>query len=210
MVLKEKLHNVKMTKYESVTFYITRVAQVKDELAMVGETISDSELARIVLKGFTKEWEVFVKCIVGREKLLDWSKLWDDFTQEEIREGSLGSQVNEEVEHNVALAAKTIKKKKYISHIRCYHCGKMGHCSSKCLEKNNVKENIERDMVASTIIEDYAMKFEQEFYLVSIDSSVGSLAFENVWVVDNGATRHMTGIYDTFQIVTELGPRHFI
>jgi hypothetical protein len=26
-----------------------------------------------------------VKCVVGRENLPDWSRLWDDFTQEEIR-----------------------------------------------------------------------------------------------------------------------------
>ena len=36
---------------------------MKDELAAVGEVISDSELVRIALKGFTKEWEVFVKCV---------------------------------------------------------------------------------------------------------------------------------------------------
>jgi hypothetical protein len=34
---------------------------------------------RIALNGFTKEWEVFVKCVVGRDHLLDWSILWDDF-----------------------------------------------------------------------------------------------------------------------------------
>jgi len=60
------------------------VTQIKDELATVGEVISDPELVRTTLKGFTKEWEVFVKCIVGREKLPDWSRLWDDFNQEEI------------------------------------------------------------------------------------------------------------------------------
>ena len=106
---------------------------------------------------------------------MNWSRLWDDFTQEEIREGALGSQVNEEVGHNVALAAKTNKKKKDISQIKCYHCGQMGHYASKCREKKNVKT--ERDMSASAAIEDYAMKFEQEFSLVSIDSSVGSLVF---------------------------------
>ena len=42
MVSKDKLHNVKMTKDESVTSYLTRVAQVKDELEVVRETISDS------------------------------------------------------------------------------------------------------------------------------------------------------------------------
>jgi hypothetical protein len=42
----------------------------------------------ISLKGFTKEWEVFVKCMARRENFPDWSRLWDDFTQEEIQEGS--------------------------------------------------------------------------------------------------------------------------
>ena len=35
-------------------------------------------MVRIALKGFTKRWDVFVKCIVGREKLPEWSRLWDD------------------------------------------------------------------------------------------------------------------------------------
>ena len=84
----------------------------------------------------------------------------------------------------------------------------MGHYASKCPEKK--KEKKERNMAVSAAVEDYATKFEQEFSLVSIDSSIGSSIFENVWFVDSGATRHMTGIYDIFQIITELGPRHFI
>ena len=55
MTLKDKLHGVNMDKEESVTCYLTRVAQVKDELAIVGEMVSDSELMRIALKGFTKK-----------------------------------------------------------------------------------------------------------------------------------------------------------
>jgi hypothetical protein len=55
MVLKAKLHDIKMGKEESVSSYLTWVAQVKDELAAVGEVISDSELVRIALNGFTKD-----------------------------------------------------------------------------------------------------------------------------------------------------------
>ena len=71
----------------------------------------------------------------------------------------------------------------------------MGHYSSKCLEKKNVKEKTERNMAVTAAVENYAAKFEQEFSLVSIDSSVGSSVFENVWVVDSGATRHMSGVW---------------
>ena len=88
MALKDKLHNLKMNKDEGVASYLNHAAQVKDDLAEVGEIVLDSELVRVALKGFTKKWDVFVKCIVGREKLLNWSILWDDFTQEEIRKGS--------------------------------------------------------------------------------------------------------------------------
>ena len=84
MALKDKLHNVKMNKDEGATSYLTCVVQVKDELVVVGDIVPDSKLVRTDLKGFTKKWDVFVKCIVGREKCPNWSRLWDDFTREEI------------------------------------------------------------------------------------------------------------------------------
>ena len=67
MALKDELHNVITTQSESVTSYLTRVSQVKDEFAAVGKTILDSKIVRIALKGFINRWEVFVKCIVSRE-----------------------------------------------------------------------------------------------------------------------------------------------
>ena len=65
-------------------------------------------------------------------------------------------------------------------------------------------------MEASATVEDCAMKFEQEFSRVSIDSSVGSSVFENVSVVYNGASRHMNRVYDFFKMITTLGSGHFI
>jgi hypothetical protein len=64
---------------------------LKDELVAVGEIISEAELARIALKWFTKDWDVFVKYVVGRENFPYWSRLWDDFTQEEIWMGCQSS-----------------------------------------------------------------------------------------------------------------------
>jgi len=93
-------------------------------------------LVSIALKGFTKEWEVFIKCVVGREHLLDWSRLWDDFTQEDIREGSQsnGKKING-VDEDVSLVANEKGKKKGnfrrdLSKVGCYCCNQLGHLSS--------------------------------------------------------------------------------
>jgi hypothetical protein len=42
MALQDKLHSTRMAKGESVASYLTQVAQVKDELAVVREVIPDS------------------------------------------------------------------------------------------------------------------------------------------------------------------------
>jgi hypothetical protein len=188
---KDNLHNTKMGKGESVSSYLTRVAQVKDELAVVGEVISDSELVRIALKGFTKEWEVFMKCVVGREHLPDWSRLWDDFTQEEIREGSQSSgQKTNGADEDVTLAAKGKGKNKGnygrdLSKVKCYGCNQLGHLSSQCPERKKKKKEQEGpDTAATAAMEDFSSKFDKEFSLVT--TLVSSVVLEDLGVITDG------------------------
>ena len=54
MVLREKLRSIKMTKTDTVASYLTKITQVRDELGVVGETISDNELVRTTLNGMAK------------------------------------------------------------------------------------------------------------------------------------------------------------
>jgi hypothetical protein len=159
-------------------------------------------LVRIALKGFPKEWEVFVKCVVGREHLPDWSTLWDDFTQEEIREGSHSNgQKEDRAEENVALAAKSKKKGnsgRDLSKVRCYCCNKLGHLASHCPERKKKKKEQEGpETAATTTMEDFSSKYDKEFFLVTLVSSVDSGGFggDFKWIVDSGASCHITGIW---------------
>ena len=112
MLLREKLRSTKMAKGESVVTYLTKFTQIQDELAAVGETMDETELVRTALNDFTKQWEVFVHGVVAQEKLPDWERLWDDFTQEELQvDASKASQPKSEDE-NVVLHAKKSKKKR--------------------------------------------------------------------------------------------------
>jgi hypothetical protein len=96
--------------------YLTRLTQIRDELATIGSKIEDSELVHIALNGFSNPWDTFVHGIVAREKLPDQQRLWDDFVQEEICLGQAsGSSTTSQVvdEETLALASKgKVKSKK--------------------------------------------------------------------------------------------------
>lgn len=55
------------------------------------------------LKGFSKEWNPFIKGISTRYKLLDWNMLCDDFIQEELRDEYLHKK-KKSIQDRVALA----------------------------------------------------------------------------------------------------------
>ena len=105
IVLREKLRNTKMTDVDTVTTYLTKISQVRDELGVAGEKVEDEELVRYALNGFTAKWHTFVQGVVAREKLPDWTRLWDDFVQEETREGNFQND-SQRSEENVALLTK--------------------------------------------------------------------------------------------------------
>jgi hypothetical protein len=202
MALRDKLHGARMVKGQSVATYLTQVTQVKDELAVVAEVIPESKLVRIALKGFTKEWELFIKCVVGREKLPDWSILWDDFTQEEIQERSQENALDGADDKNVSLVVKGNEKKKDMRKVKCFACHKTSYYASQC--PNNKKKKIEPEMLTLAEIVEFAERYEKEFSLMTGPVGSGCLTFKDIesWFVDSGTSRHMTGLRSVFLNLT--------
>ena len=52
-----------MATSENVASYLTRISQVRDELAAIGEKVDGSELVRTTVNGETKPWTIFVEAI---------------------------------------------------------------------------------------------------------------------------------------------------
>jgi hypothetical protein len=69
MILKTKLRECKMTNSDNVASYLMRITQIRDQLAVVGETVLDEELVNVALNGFTKAWQRFIMGICAREHL---------------------------------------------------------------------------------------------------------------------------------------------
>jgi hypothetical protein len=148
LTLRNQLCNMKMENSESVTSYLMRVSQIRDQLAAIGNVISHKELVTTTLNGFPTFWIPFVQGVCARSKLPKFDKLWADCTHGESR---LADQQNRLiVDEEEALTVQKNKRssfrrnnkeansvrvpddKKDVSKIRCYNCQKLGHFSYYC------------------------------------------------------------------------------
>ena len=91
----------------------------------------------------------------GREKLLDWERLWSDLIQEEIRWRTRDSSSSMHDEENYALASKAKKGKEKVSlsessstndgkkvdksKVRCFCCHEVGHYAASCPRRKSKK-----------------------------------------------------------------------
>jgi hypothetical protein len=148
LTLRNQLHNMKMENSEFVTSYLMRVSQIRDQLAAIGDVISDKELVTTTINGFPTFWIPFVQGVCPRSKLPKFDKLWADCTHEESRlanqqkrlivdeEEALTVQKNKRSSfkrnNKEANSVRFPDKKKYVSKIRCYNCQNLGHFSYDC------------------------------------------------------------------------------
>jgi len=83
--------------------------------------------------------------MVAWEKLPDWERLWDDFTQKEMRLYSTqASEPKSEEEENVGLHAKkrnVVGGSRDMRKVRCFACHNTSHYANQCPKKNKMKES---------------------------------------------------------------------
>lgn len=60
IALRTQLHTIKMNMLESVASYFMRIADLRDQLGDIGETVPDRELSTYVLRGLFDSWESFI------------------------------------------------------------------------------------------------------------------------------------------------------
>jgi hypothetical protein len=163
------------------------------------------------LNGFPSSWDPFVQGICARSKLPKFDMLWTDCTQEESRLISKTQKTNDD--ENQALAAHVKKRKerreanpkrakrprykKDVSKVRCYSCQKLGHYAFQCPHRKEKGKHHAHAMDTET------NESKDEDY-VFVSTLRGTITQGNdTWLVDSGASKHMTGFISSLTNLTE-------
>ena len=125
LALKDKLRKIKMEAGDSISNYLTKFTQCRDELGSVGIIVAEEDMVSLALLGLPKSWHSYQDSVNGWEKLPGWERLWSDLVQEEIRQNTRdGSSSKALDEENCALAAKQKKEKVSLSESSSSNDGK--------------------------------------------------------------------------------------
>jgi hypothetical protein len=218
LTLKNQLQYIKMTKDDIVVTFFMNISEIRDQLGDIGETISDRELVMTTLNSLPRHWEPFLQSINGRLDLPGFDRLWKDWTQEETRLIARGVQDSHH-DDNHALAFHTNKgrrnrrsfnkafkdkktsstsgheHRKDNSNIHCFKCDKYGHIAINFPTRKKGRQ------IASIVDVDlephhrYEDTKDESFFFISALS--GTVPTDNdIWLIDSGASRHMTGYRD--------------
>ena len=79
------MKNVKIQNAKTIQSYFTRVSQIKEQLESVDEEVENAEIAMTILNGLPMAWDSFIQGIYDRNKLVKFSILWEECSQEEAQ-----------------------------------------------------------------------------------------------------------------------------
>jgi putative lipoic acid-binding regulatory protein len=68
MSLKNELRDMKMNHDDSITSYLVRISQLRDQLQAIEEIISEKEPVNKVLNGLPKTWDAFAASMNTRKE----------------------------------------------------------------------------------------------------------------------------------------------
>ena len=108
------------------------------------------------LNDLPRSWDSFIQGICARKKLVKFSRLWEECSQEEARivarEEKMGSEDQALTVHSKSHSKSTKRRyhssrgkhshkdntRKYLSRIKCYTCDEKGHYVRECARNKNV------------------------------------------------------------------------
>ncbi|KAG6451136.1 hypothetical protein O3G_MSEX006950 [Manduca sexta] len=188
LALERKLYRYTLSDFADLESYIIAITTTAQDLADIGKKIEDSSLAAIILGGLTSRYEPLIMA-------LEHSNI--EVTSEMVKTKLL-SEMSRETERDVP-ALRSLHKKGII----CYKCRKPGHKSPNCpLKKDkpsfvyNKKEAKRETGLVVNNEEERVTNSKQVITEMSL-SALESKDF-NRWIVDSGATVHITPRADWF------------
>ncbi|KAG2399616.1 Retrovirus-related Pol polyprotein from transposon TNT 1-94 Protease [Vigna angularis] len=210
--LKRKLYTLRMSEFTPVTEHINNLNTLFAQLTASDFNIVENERAELLLQSLPDSYDQLIinitnNNIVGR---LSFEDVAGAILEEESRRKNKEDRTesSKQVEALTMMRGRSTErgssgsqnhgrsKSRGRKNFKCYNCGMRGHLKKDCWHKKSGGKNFEasssQGCVAKTSEDGEILYSEAE------GSSKGRRQLSDAWIVDSGATWHMTSHRDWF------------
>jgi hypothetical protein len=147
MTLNIHMKNLKLQHSESIHSYFSKVNQIKEHIESIGGIVDKAEMEITTLNGLPRSWDSFIRGICSRRKLIKFSRLWEDCTQEEARMVAREEKLRDDDQYLATHTSKgksnkepsspkkpqkSKKNQRDYSNVMCFCCERLGHIPKLC------------------------------------------------------------------------------
>ncbi|RVW14266.1 Retrovirus-related Pol polyprotein from transposon TNT 1-94 [Vitis vinifera] len=209
--LFRKLVNSKYKEGTPIAEHLNEIKSIVNQLAAMKITFDDELQALLLLSSLPESWETLVVTVSNStpDGVVTMSQVTSSLLNEETRRKSSGSSHSEalvienrgrgrsksKASHNRDKSrgrSSSISKKD----VECYYCHKKGHMKRECRKLKFKEQNKEKNSEKKQ--NDTAVVTDGELMIIRDDVSVNLIGQETDWVIDSGASFHVTSRADFF------------
>lgn len=193
MRLRRKLLTYKLSVEGSVQNHIRIMTEMFDEFSVIGEAVGNDDRVMYLLSSLPESYDVLVTSLESNETVPDIDSVIEKLLQME----------NKFQERNPPKAEKAFFVGNEKNKKKCFHCKKSGHLQSNCWilhpEKNTSHKNSSQKVEKAQVSKSQNVLVEEDnVSLVAHQANSALLSNSGDWLVDSGATSHMTNNADYF------------
>ena len=203
--------NSKYKEGTPIVEHLNEIKSIVNQLAAMKITFDDELQALLLLSSLPKSWETLVVTVSNStlDGVVTMSQVTSSLLNEETRRKSSGSSHSEalvmenrgrgrsksKAPHNRDKSrgrSSSISKKD----VECYYCPKKGHMKRECRKLKFKEQNKEKNSEKKQ--NDTAVVTDGELMIIRDDASINMISQEMDWVIDSGASFHVTSRADFF------------
>ncbi|KAH9682249.1 hypothetical protein KPL71_027276 [Citrus sinensis] len=212
--LKRKLYTLRMAESTMVTDHINTLKTLFSQLTTLGHNIEENERAELLLQSLPDSYDQLIINLTNNNPVD--SLVFDNVAASVLNEESRRkNKENRQASSQQAEALLVTRgrstergpsgsqshgrsKSRSKKNVKCYNCGKKGHVKKECWSNQKRKEGKEPESsnaqgcVASTSDDGEIL------YSEATTISEGRKRLSDVWLIDSGATWHMTSRREWF------------
>ena len=195
LFLRRRFFTAKMEEGDDVLQHINKLKTLAEQLDAVGAPVSEDDLVITLLGSLSDSFAFLITALESRADSLSWELVTSRLLHEDMKRKEQGGGIDGAAHgQGQAFVSSDRGNRKGVRQVpvktssACHYCGEHGHWIAKCPVR--LRENAQRQRSQTANIAE--VEDDSGDFLFSVGGDTSATKSDCVWLVDSGATQHMT------------------